>query len=479
MSHVRTPGELPKQIRRLLVANRGEIAVRIVRACQALNIECVLAVSEADVDTLGARLANATVVIGPGPAAQSYLRIDAIVDAALRSGCDAVHPGYGFLSERSGFARACREANLLFVGPSPEAIDAMGDKITAVGLAEKAGVPRVPGSGALRDYIHAKQCASNLGYPVLIKATAGGGGRGMRIVHVENDLEGAMSSAANEAQSAFGDATLYMEKFVESARHIEIQIMADSHGNVVHLGERECSTQRRHQKLIEEAPSPSITAAMRDAMGECAVRLASNAGYLNAGTVEFVVDLTAQSFYFLEMNTRIQVEHPVTELVTGIDIVVEQIRVAQGEKLSFTQSDVQMHGHAIECRINAENPDKNFLPRPGKLDLWWLPQGEGVRVDTHCYEGYEVPPFYDSLLAKLIVHGSTRGEAIERMKNALTDFRIGGLPTTKVLHEDVLRHDDFVQANVTTRWVENTLLPQRKAKMNAAKEKNRTANQEV
>lgn len=479
MSHASVVGQPPSKIRRLFIANRGEIAVRIVRACRALDIECVLAVSEADVDTLAARLANETVVVGPGPAAQSYLRIEAIVEAALGSGCDAVHPGYGFLSERSAFARACLEAGLLFVGPSPEAIDAMGDKITAVGLAEKAGVPRVPGSGALRDRAHATQCARDIGYPVLIKATAGGGGRGMRVVQAEGELEGAMTSAANEAQSAFGDATLYMEKFVESARHIEIQIMADAHGNVVHLGERECSTQRRHQKLIEEAPSPSITAAMREAMGESAVRLARNAGYVNAGTVEFVVDIATQSFYFLEMNTRIQVEHPVTEMVTGIDLVVEQIRIAQGEKLSFSQSDIRMQGHAIECRINAENPDKNFLPRPGRVDVWWLPQGEGVRVDTHCFEGYEVPPFYDSLLAKLIVHGATREEAIERMKNALAAFRVEGLPTTIVLHEDVLRHDDFVQARVTTRWVESTLLPQRKERMNAAVEKMRAANAET
>jgi acetyl-CoA carboxylase biotin carboxylase subunit len=457
-----------RDIRRLFVANRGEIAVRVIRACRTLGIEAVVGVSEADTNTLAAKMADDVVVIGPPLAAESYLRADKIVDAALRSGCDAIHPGYGFLSERSSFVRACVEAGLVFVGPSAEAIDAMGDKITAVSLAEKAGVPRVPGSGALSDLAHAQRVGAEIGYPVLIKATAGGGGRGMRIVRVESELESLMSSAANEAQSAFGDATLYMEKFIERARHIEIQVMADAHGNVVHLGERECSTQRRHQKLIEEAPSPAVDAAMRQAMGECAVSLTHKADYCGAGTIEFVVDQRDNKYFFLEMNTRIQVEHPVTEMITGFDLVAEQIRVAAGLPLSFTQADVRLEGHAIECRINAEDSDRNFLPRPGLISRWEEPTGDGVRVDTHCYSGYTVPPYYDSLLGKLIVHAATRAQAIERMRRALAGMQVEGPTTTALFHERVLAHDDFVDGRVTTRWVEETFLPQRKAEQKAA-----------
>ncbi|MFL9899328.1 acetyl-CoA carboxylase biotin carboxylase subunit [Paraburkholderia fungorum] len=459
-----------RDIRRLFVANRGEIAVRVIRACRTLGIETVVGVSEADIDTLAARIADDVVILGPPPAAESYLRADTIVAAALSSGCDAVHPGYGFLSERSSFVRACVDAGLVFVGPSAEAIDAMGDKITAVSLAEKAGVPRVPGSGALTDLAHARRVGAQIGYPVLIKATAGGGGRGMRIVRDESELESLMSSAANEAQSAFGDATLYMEKFIERARHIEIQVMADSHGNVVYLGERECSTQRRHQKLIEEAPSPAVDAAMRQAMGECAVNLTRNANYCGAGTIEFVVDQRDNQYFFLEMNTRIQVEHPVTEMITGFDLVAEQIRVAAGLPMSFTQADVRLEGHAIECRINAEDPERNFLPRPGLISRWEVPTGEGVRVDSHCYSGYTVPPYYDSLLGKLIVHAATRQQAIERMRHALADLRVEGPTTTALFHESVLAHDDFVNGNVTTRWVEETFLPLRKAEQKAARE---------
>jgi acetyl-CoA carboxylase biotin carboxylase subunit len=459
-----------RDIRRLFVANRGEIAVRVIRACRTLGIETVVGVSEADIDTLAARIADDVVILGPPPAAESYLRADTIVAAALSSGCDAVHPGYGFLSERSSFVRACVDAGLVFVGPSAEAIDAMGDKITAVSLAEKAGVPRVPGSGALTDLAHARRVGAQIGYPVLIKATAGGGGRGMRIVRDESELESLTSSAANEAQSAFGDATLYMEKFIERARHIEIQVMADSHGNVVYLGERECSTQRRHQKLIEEAPSPAVDAAMRQAMGECAVNLTRNANYCGAGTIEFVVDQRDNQYFFLEMNTRIQVEHPVTEMITGFDLVAEQIRVAAGLPMSFTQADVRLEGHAIECRINAEDPERNFLPRPGLISRWEVPTGEGVRVDSHCYSGYTVPPYYDSLLGKLIVHAATRQQAIERMRHALADLRVEGPTTTALFHESVLAHDDFVNGNVTTRWVEETFLPLRKAEQKAARE---------
>jgi len=459
-----------RDIRRLFVANRGEIAVRVIRACRTLGIEAVVGVSEADTSTLAARMADEVVVLGPPLAAESYLRADKIVEAALKTCCDAMHPGYGFLSERSSFVRACVDAGLVFVGPSADAIDAMGDKITAVGLAEKAGVPRVPGSGALTDVAHAQRVGTQIGYPVLIKATAGGGGRGMRVVRDESELESLMSSAANEAKSAFGDATLYMEKFIEHARHIEIQVMADSHGNVVYLGERECSTQRRHQKLIEEAPSPAVDEAMRRAMGECAVSLTRNAHYCGAGTIEFVVDQRDNRYFFLEMNTRIQVEHPVTEMITGFDLVAEQIRVAGGLPLSFTQDDVQLQGHAIECRINAEDPERNFLPRPGLITLWQAPDGEGVRVDSHCYSGYTVPPYYDSLLGKLIVHAATRAQAIERMRGALAGLKVEGPMTTAAFHDAVLAHDDFVDGKVTTRWVEETFLPQRKAAQKAAKE---------
>lgn len=447
-------------IRRVFVANRGEIAVRVIRACRTLGIQSVIGVSEADTETLGAEMADESVVIGPPPVSESYLCADKIVAAALAADCDAIHPGYGFLSERASFARACRDAGIVFIGPSPEAIAAMGDKITAVSLAERAGVPRVPGSGALKDATHANRVAAEIGYPVLVKATAGGGGRGMRVVRGADEIEALMRSAANEAQSAFGDSTLYMEKFIERARHIEIQIMADTHGHVVHLGERECSTQRRHQKLIEEAPAPLLPAAVRQAMAECAVKLASNANYCGAGTVEFVVDELDGRFYFLEMNTRIQVEHPVTEMITGIDLVAEQIRIACGLPLSFTQLQVHPQGHAIECRINAEDPGRGFSPSPGLITRWEVPAGEGIRFDSHGFAGYTVPPNYDSLIGKLVVHARTRVVAIERMQQALGALHVEGPATTVPFHQAVLAHADFLSASVTTRWVEETLLPQ-------------------
>lgn len=454
-------------IRRILIANRGEIAVRVLRACHALGIEGIAAVSEADADSLVARLADDVAVIGPAPAAQSYLRADLLVQAAKDHGCDAVHPGYGFLSERAAFAQACADADLLFIGPSPRAIEAMGDKITAVALATKAGVPRVPGSGAVVNPEHARQVAGEIGYPVLLKATAGGGGRGMRIVRSEHEVDAAFKSAESEAQAAFADGTLYVEKFIDNARHIEIQLIGDQHGNVVHLAERECSTQRRHQKLIEEAPSPALDAQTRARMGECAVQLARNVGYFSAGTIEFVVDARDNSFYFLEMNTRIQVEHPVTEMVTGIDLVAEQIRVASGLPLSFTQDDVRLNGHAIECRINAEDPDRNFLPRTGQVTDWQPPEDVGVRVDSHCYSGWTVTPHYDSLLAKLIVHAPTRGEAISRMRKALSDLKVTGPATTALFHREVLAHPDFEGGRVTTRWVEEVFIPERKHALKA------------
>ena len=454
-------------LHRVLVANRGEIALRIVRACHAVGIQAVVAVSAADVDSQAAQLAGQQELIGPAPAGDSYLSIERLIEAARRSGCDAVHPGYGFLSERAAFARACGDAGLIFVGPSPEAIEAMGDKISAAQLAQAANVPRVPGSGALVDVAAALQAAAVIGYPVLVKASAGGGGRGMRIVSEPSQMPAAFASATNEAQAAFGDGRLYAEKLIERARHVEIQVFGDRHGHIVHLGERECSTQRRHQKLIEESPSPAITPAQRAAMGDCAVTLARQVGYYGAGTVEFVLDDEDGSFYFLEMNTRIQVEHPVTEMVTGIDLVAEQLRVAAGLPLSFTQQDIVLSGHAIECRINAEDPDRNFLPRAGVVKRWTAPTGEGVRCDSHCHDGYTITPHYDSLLAKIIVHAPTRTEAIARMRSALTHLQVDGVATTAGLHHDMLGHQDFSAGSVTTRWVEASFLPERKAGLKA------------
>ena len=450
-------------LKRVLIANRGEIAVRVARACRSLGIEAVAAVSEADAGSLAARLAGRQVLIGPPPPAQSYLAIDRLVDAARRSGCDAVHPGYGFLSERAAFARACVDAGLRFIGPTPAAIDAMGDKITAAGLAAEAGVPRVPGSGAVADAAAALAAAERIGWPVLVKASAGGGGRGMRVVRDAAQMAAAFAGATAEALAAFGDGTLYVEKLIEQARHVEIQLMADHHGQVVHLGERECSTQRRHQKLIEESPSPALDATQRAAMGEAAVALARRVGYQGAGTVEFVLDDRDGRFYFLEMNTRIQVEHPVTEMVTGIDLVAEQLRVAAGLPLSFTQAQVVQRGHAIECRINAEDPERNFLPRPGMVARWAPPEGEGIRCDSHCHDGYTVTPHYDSLLGKLIVHAPTRDAAIARMVDALQQLQVDGPATTATFHRAVLAHPDFGAGRVTTRWVEEVFIPARKA----------------
>jgi acetyl-CoA carboxylase, biotin carboxylase subunit len=440
--------------KRLFVANRGEIAVRIVRACELLGIESVAAVSDADRDTLAARLATSAICIGPAPAAESYLKAETLVAAAVGTGCEAIHPGYGFLSERAAFARLCAEAGLTFVGPSPEAIESMGDKITAVKLAAQAGVPRLPGSDHLEDLAGARREADRIGYPVLLKARAGGGGRGMRLVRTEPELGEALDSAASEAQAAFGDGALYMEKFIGRARHIEIQVLGDAHGNVVHLGERDCSTQRRHQKLIEEAPSPVVDRALRRRLCEASLQLARHVKYRSAGTVEFVYDEKSRDAYFLEMNTRIQVEHPVSEMVTGRDLVVEQIRIAGGEPVSFVQEEVRLEGHAIECRINAEDAERKFMPCPGQLEVWSPPAAHDVRVDTHCYAGYRVPPFYDSLLAKLIVHGADRAAAIERMIEALGTFKVSGVPTTIPFHLDVLRSEEFRAARVHTRWVD-------------------------
>ncbi len=448
-----------QNIKRVFVANRGEIAVRIVRACRELGLEVVVGVSEADRDSLAARLADRAVCIGPAPASQSYLRADILATAAHGTGCQAVHPGYGFLSERAAFRRACNEMDLIFVGPTAEAIEAMGDKLSAIRLAKKAGIPVVPGSEQLQTEEEVRQAARAIGYPCLLKASAGGGGRGMRVVRNDADLAAAFASARAEAKAAFGDSTVYLEKFIEHAKHIEIQVIGDVHGNVCHLFERDCTVQRRHQKLIEEAPSPILSPARRAEMAEAALALASLVKYSSAGTVEFVYDMDEDRFYFLEMNTRIQVEHPVTELITGIDLVKEQLRVAAGERLSFRQKDIGIRGHAIECRINAEDPSRGFLPSPGHLARWAPPSGEGLRLDSHCFEGYRVPPNYDSMIGKLIAWGEDRAEAGARLSGALESFEIQGVNTTIALHKDLLGHPDFRTSRITTRWLENEFLP--------------------
>ena len=451
---------MPEQtFKRILIGNRGEIAVRIIRACEKLGIETVAAVSDADRDSLAARMANRAVCIGPAAAIESYLRPELLIAAAKGTGCEAIHPGYGFLSERAAFSRMCAQEGVTFIGPTPEAIEAMGDKLSAVRLAVEAGVPRVPGSGLIADAAAARSFARRQGFPLLIKASAGGGGRGMRVVRNDAELDRGLATAAAEAKAAFGDASLYIEKFIERARHIEIQVLGDRHGNIVHLGERDCSTQRRHQKLIEEAPSPVIGEDLREQFAAAAVQLARRVRYEGAGTVEFVFDDSTQHWYFLEMNTRIQVEHPVTEMTTGRDLVVEQIAIAGGKPISFSQQDVRLVGHAIECRINAEDMTRNFAPSPGRIIDWQPPHGEGVRVDSHCYPGYLVPPFYDSLLAKVITHGRDRQQAIERMQRALDGFVVEGVSTTIPFHKMVLAHDDFRTGRVSTRWVEEAFLP--------------------
>ncbi len=441
-------------LKRVLVANRGEIAVRIVRACHALGIEAVVAVSDADRDSLAARMADRAVCIGPARSALSYLNVPALITAARGTGCDAVHPGYGFLSERAVFAQACADNDLVFIGPDPRAIQKMGNKLEARALARECGVPLAEGSRDIRSVDDAARIAADVGYPVLLKAAAGGGGRGIRVVRGAADLRGAYEGASAEALAAFGDGTLYVERYIEDARHIEIQVLGDNAGKVLHLGERDCSPQRRYQKMIEAAPAADLSEALRSQMQNAAVTLAKNIGYRNAGTVEFVVDQQRQECYFLEMNTRIQVEHPVTEVVTGIDIVSWQIRIAGGETLSLEQESVQSKGYALECRINAESPQHGFRPSPGRLTAWNAPTGAGIRLDTHCYAGYMVPPFYDSLLAKLIVHGEDRAAAIARTRNALEGFEVRGVDTTISFLCYVLRQDEFLDAPVNTRWLE-------------------------
>jgi acetyl-CoA carboxylase biotin carboxylase subunit len=446
-------------VTRVLVANRGEIAVRVIRACRQLGLHTVAVYSTADRDAAHTRLADRSVCIGPPAAAASYLNIPALVTTALGTGCDAVHPGYGFLAENAAFAEACAEHGLRFVGPSAEAIRAMGDKVRARELASKIGVPIVPGSsGPLISLEETADVAARIGYPLLLKAAAGGGGRGMRVVRAPAGLAAAFVGAQAEARAAFGDATVYAERFLERVRHVEIQVVADAHGACVHLGERDCSVQRRHQKLLEEAPSPAVTPDVRAAMGEAALALVRHIGYQSVGTVEFVLEPNGGRFHFIEMNTRIQVEHPVTEMLTGVDLVAAQLRIAAGERLGLRQADVRMTGHAIECRINAEDAEQGFRPVPGTITRWRPPAGEGIRVDTHIAEGAEVSPFYDSLLAKVIVAAPDRAGAIDRMDVALAALEITGVPTTAAFHRRVLAHADFVEGRVHTRWVEDELL---------------------
>jgi acetyl-CoA carboxylase, biotin carboxylase subunit len=444
--------------RKVLVANRGEIAVRVIRACKELDVKTVAVYSEADVDSMHVHLADEAICIGPGPSSESYLKMSRIISAAEVANVDAIHPGYGFLSEKEQFAEICEKCKIKFIGPSAKCISMMGDKNTARATALAAGVPITPGSnGILKDENEALEVARQLGYPVMIKATAGGGGRGMRPVLNEATLISSFQAASMEAMKCFGDGSMYMEKLVEKPHHIEFQVVADSHGNVVHLGERDCSMQRRNQKIIEECPSPKISPEMRKAMGDATVSLCKQIGYENCGTIEFLVDNACENFYFMEMNTRIQVEHPITEEVYGCDLIKEQIRIAAGLPLSEHVVNAQPRGHSIECRINAEDPYRNFAPSPGKIKLWYTSGGRGVRVDTHVYAGYDVPPYYDSMIAKLIVTAATREIAIKRMKRALGEFVVEGIKTTIPLQSQIMTTSDFQNGNYDISWVENFL----------------------
>jgi acetyl-CoA carboxylase biotin carboxylase subunit len=446
------------QFSKILIANRGEIALRILHSCEELGIATVVVHSTVDRHALPVQLADESVCIGPPPSNKSYLNIPNIISAALTHNATAIHPGYGFLSENARFAQICADHQITFIGPSPEAILAMGDKSTAKKTMQKAGVPTIPGSGGLlTSEREALSCAAEMGYPVLIKATAGGGGRGMRLVKTEEELPHLLQAAQGEAEAAFGNPGVYLEKYIECPRHIEFQILADSFGNVIHLGERDCSIQRRHQKLLEEAPSPFLTPALRSKMGDAAIKAAKSINYLGVGTVEFLVDKNGK-FYFMEMNTRIQVEHPVTEMITGLDLISEQIRIAQGERLRFKQSEIIFKGHAIECRINAEDPEHNFRPNPGRISAYLPPGGPGVRMDSHVYTDYDIPPYYDSLIGKLIVWAPDRATAIKRMKRALRECAITGIPTTIEFHRKILDVPEFLAGDVYTNFIEEHLL---------------------
>jgi acetyl-CoA carboxylase biotin carboxylase subunit len=442
---------------KILIANRGEIALRIIRACKELGIKTVAVHSDVDREGLHVKMADESICIGPAPSISSYLNMKAIISAAEVTDADAIHPGYGFLSENAEFAEICGNCGITFIGPSPESMRLMGDKISARQTVIKAGVPILPGTTeGVKSAEEAKKIAAKIGYPVIIKATAGGGGRGMKIVHSPGSLANAFAAARSEAQAGFGNPEVYIEKYCERPRHVEIQIMGDKHGNVIHLGERDCSIQRRHQKLLEEAPCPVLKPETRKKMGECAVAAAKAVNYYSAGTMEFLLDQSGD-FYFMEMNTRVQVEHPVTEMITGIDIVKEQIRVAAGLKLRYKQSDVKFHGHSIECRINAEDPVK-FTPSPGKIDGYHTPGGLGVRVDSAVYDQYKVLPHYDSMIAKLIVHADTREEAIRRMARALDEYIIEGIKTTIPLHKRIMNNKEFIEGAVDTGFMERLVL---------------------
>jgi acetyl-CoA carboxylase biotin carboxylase subunit len=442
-------------IKKVLIANRGEIAVRIIRACREMSIETVAVYSEADRESLHVQIADEAYCIGPKASKDSYLNFTNIISVAKLTSCDAIHPGYGFLAENADFAELCRDCNIIFIGPSPEAISKMGTKDVARETMRKAGVPIVPGSkGILMSIEDGVQLANEMGYPVIIKATAGGGGKGIRVARDEAELIKGISITQQEALTAFGNAGVYLEKFIEDFRHVEIQIMADTYGNVIHLGERDCTIQRRLQKLLEETPSPALNKTMRKKMGDAAVKAAQAVQYTGAGTVEFIFDYNAQSFYFMEMNTRIQVEHPVTEMVTGVDLIKEQILVASGEVLSVKQEEVKFQGWSIECRINAENPDKNFMPSPGKIEMYLPPGGFGVRIESGAYPGYSIPPYYDSMIAKVITHGNTREEAVAKMKRALSEFVIEGVYTTIPFHLRLLDHEVFLKGDFNTKFLE-------------------------
>ncbi len=444
---------------KILIANRGEIALRILRTCEEMGIATVAVHSTIDRHSLHVQLADEAVCIGEPPSSKSYLNIPNIIAAALTRNATAIHPGYGFLAENARFAEICADHQIVFIGPSPDSIRSMGDKSTAKKTMQQVGVPTVPGSkGLVQDEEEARTIARSMGYPVIIKATAGGGGRGMRLVTADEDLGRLYMAAQGEAEAAFGNGGVYVEKYVQNPRHIEFQILADSHGNVIHLGERECSIQRRHQKLLEEAPSSALTPALRKKMGKAAVLAAKSINYVGAGTVEFLLDQSGD-FYFMEMNTRIQVEHPVTEMITGIDLIAEQIRIAQGEELSLNQNQVVLRGHSIECRVNAEDPDFNFRPSPGRISGYLPPSGPGVRMDSHVYTDYEIPPYYDSLIGKLIVWASDRPSAICRMKRALRECAITGLPTTIAFHQRILETPEFLRGEIYTNFVEKVMQP--------------------
>lgn len=438
---------------KILIANRGEIAVRIIRACRELGIQTVAVYSEADREALHVDLADQAVCIGPARAKESYLNTENIISATVLTGAEAIHPGFGFLAENSKFAEMCRECNITFIGPTPEVIESMGNKAKARQMMSAAGVPIIPGvEGILQDFKHTVKVAKSLGYPVMLKASAGGGGKGIRIVRSAEELKKAYDTARSEAKAAFNNDALYLEKLIEEPRHIEFQILGDNYGQVIHLGERDCSIQRLNQKVIEEAPSTALTPKQREKMGEAAIRAAKAVGYQSAGTVEFLVDKNG-SFYFMEMNTRIQVEHPVTELVTGIDIVQEQIKIAAGEKLGIKQEDVRIKGHAVECRINAENPSLGFRPSPGKIDILLWPGGSGVRIDSALYNGYTIPPNYDSMIAKLITHGRDRHEALSKMRRALAEFIIEGIDTNIEFLFQILNNENFINGQIDTSFL--------------------------